>query len=91
MGTRRSKRSLIPEEKAVWLAQLGTWRRQCNELMGRAPVADPVYRATRGIVEAIDGVAEAVTGDRTHFHLRAHSSPPRDHDGVAEREAEGSI
>ncbi|GEP07909.1 hypothetical protein MOX02_59470 [Methylobacterium oxalidis] len=35
----------------------------------------PVYRADHGIVDAIDGLAEAVTDDRKHFHLTALTTP----------------
>ena len=35
----------------------------------RAPCTGDVYARTSALVDAIDGVAEALTGDRQHFWL----------------------
>jgi len=36
----------------------------------KAPIGEPIYTAVGLLMGAIDGVAETLTGDRTHFHLK---------------------
>jgi hypothetical protein len=44
-------------------------RKACIDALRRAPCTGDVYRRTSALVDAIDGVAEALTGDRQHFWL----------------------
>ncbi|AWN43277.1 hypothetical protein [Methylobacterium durans] len=46
-----------------------------SRVLSRAPIHSPVYVAASGIVDAIDGLAEAVTGNAKHFHFRAPTTP----------------
>lgn len=75
MGRRRSKRFVLPEQQEAFLAKAGEWRQACLDMRSRAPIGEPFYDAIGKVVEAIDDVAEAVTGDRRHFWTRPHSAP----------------
>jgi hypothetical protein len=48
---------------------------QCPSGLRQAPIGGPVYTAVGELMEAIDGVAEVLTGDRSHFHMKPHSAP----------------
>ncbi|WP_201829516.1 hypothetical protein [Microvirga zambiensis] len=55
------------------LKMLGETRRQ---LCGASiPLNTAEYRAAGEIIARIDDLAELLTGDRTHFHLKAGPSP----------------
>lgn len=62
-------------EETRLLEEARQWRARCVGVLSRAPVGGPVYKAASGILDAIDGLAGAVTGDRSHFHLRAPTTP----------------
>ena len=69
-------RSLLNQSIHLEKAELA--RKSFEEILRKAPPTSDEYRAARGVVEAIDRIAEAVTGDRQHFHLKmapAHSQP----------------
>ena len=76
MSRRRSQRFLSEEDKQTFLAKAGELRRSCIEMQTRGPINDPFYASVSKLMEAIDGVAEVVTGRRNHFHTVAHSSTP---------------
>jgi hypothetical protein len=42
--------------------------RQCIDVLSQAKPQGPLYKAVEQIVDAIDGLAEVVTGDRKRFH-----------------------
>ena len=42
-----------------------------------APAAGPLYNATADIADAIDGLAEVVTGDRRRFYQKDATTPGR--------------
>ena len=69
------KRYLAPFERDVFLRQAGQWRDACNSMSARSPIGDAFYKAVSGITAAIDGLAEAVTGDQRHFHARPPGAP----------------
>lgn len=62
-------------EEARLLEEARVWRSRCVEVLGRAPVGGPVYTAVSGVLDAIDDLAGAVTGDLSLFHLRAPTTP----------------
>lgn len=62
-------------EQRDFLDKAEGWRKECVRVLSRAPINGPVYQAASGILDAIDGLAEAVTGDRKHFHLTAPTTP----------------
>jgi len=58
------------------LKRLGEVRRfLCST---RFPLHSPDYMVSREITARIDDMAELLTGDRTHFHLKGHSSTSYD-------------
>ena len=69
------KRSLAPFERDAFLRQAGPWRDACNGMSARSPIGDAFYKAVSGITAAIDGLAEAVTGDQRHFHAKPPEAP----------------
>lgn len=82
MARRRSKRfPLLPSEEAELLADIEGWRDRCLALKARIPIQGSLYKALSGTTEAIDGIAEAVTGDRTTFWRKWHSAPGSQADG----------
>ena len=50
-------------------------KRDCAETLTRGPADAPVHRSVADLLTAIDGVAEAATGDRSFLHLEPE--PPR--------------
>ena len=68
-------RIFVGPEQRDFLERAEGWRKECIRVLSRAPINSPVYVAASGIVDAIDGLAEAVTGDRRHFHLTAPTTP----------------
>lgn len=75
MGSLRHNRIFVGPEQRDFLDRAALWRKECIRVLSRAPINSPVYQAASGIVDAIDGLAEAVTGDRKHFHLTAPTTP----------------
>ena len=76
MPRRRSKRFLSEEDKQTFLAKAGELRTSCVGMQTRGPINDPLYASISKLMDAIDGVAEVVTGRRDHFNKVAHSSTP---------------
>lgn len=58
----------VRAEEVALLEEAPRWRRQCIDVLSRAKPQGPLYNATTAIVEAIDGLAQVVTGDRKRFH-----------------------
>lgn len=69
------RRVFAQSEESRLLEEARVWRARCVDVLSRAPVGAPLYRAVSGVLDAIDGLAGAVTGDRGHFHLRAPTTP----------------
>ncbi|WP_336490932.1 hypothetical protein [Methylobacterium nigriterrae] len=68
-------RTFAGAEQRAFLDKAENWRLECIRVVAQAPVGSLVYQAASGIIDAIDGLAEAVTGDRRHFHLKPPSTP----------------
>lgn len=68
----------VRAEEAALLGEAARWRRTCIEVLTRAKPQGPLYKATEGIVDAIDGLAEVVAGDRKHFHQASPRTPGPD-------------
>jgi hypothetical protein len=62
-------------EEVAFLEDARRWRQQCILVLTRAKPQGPLYKAVSGIVDAIDGVAEVVTGDRQRFHQESPRTP----------------
>ena len=56
------------------LRSAGECRAACVQVITQAPIGGPAYVAARQVLDAIDGLAEVLTGDRRHFHLRQHTA-----------------
>jgi hypothetical protein len=67
---RRSSRSFTEADKAELLKSIGECRNACVAAITRAPISGEVYRRTSKLMEAIDDVAEELTGKREHFHVQ---------------------
>lgn len=65
-------------EEVAFLEEAARWRKQCIKVLTRATPQGPLYKATEGIVDAIDGLAEVVTGDRRRFYQRDATTPGAD-------------
>jgi hypothetical protein len=49
------------------LDALGQTRAQLTAAMGKLPIRGPEYRAAESVTDAIDGLAEVLTGSRQYF------------------------
>lgn len=65
-------------EEVAFLEEAAQWRQQCILVLTRAKPEGPLYKATSKIVDAIDDVAEVVTGDRRRFHQQSPRTPGPD-------------
>lgn len=65
------KRIYVGAEALDLLDRAEGWRKECVRVLSRAPINHPYYRSISEIMDAIDGLAEAVTGDRARFHAKA--------------------
>ena len=71
----RHRRHFSANDSAFLLAAIGECRRACITASSKAPIGGPIYRAATRLIEEIDLVAEALTGDRRHFWLKPPSTP----------------
>jgi hypothetical protein len=65
----------VRAEEVAFLEEAARLRRTCIDVLTRAKPQGPLYKATEGIVDAIDGLAEVVTGDRRTFYQRDATTP----------------
>jgi hypothetical protein len=65
-------------EEVALLEEAARWRRTCIDVLSRAKPQSPLYNATTCIVDAIDGLAEVVTGDPKRFHQVSPQTPGPD-------------
>jgi hypothetical protein len=71
-----ARRGVYVRAEAVhFLEDAGRFRRQCIEVLSRAKPQGALYKAVEGVVDAIDGVAEVVAGDRRKFHQGDMTTP----------------
>ncbi|MGU3540444.1 hypothetical protein [Methylobacterium sp. A54F] len=88
---RRVKGDFDALTEAQLLAGLMTARRVAAESLTRTVGDAPMHRRIADLLEAIDVVAEAATGDRSFLHVRpaarpARRRPPARPGGVADPE-----
>ncbi|MBG6161506.1 hypothetical protein IWQ54_001156 [Labrenzia sp. EL_195] len=74
--TRRSGRGTIKKEPT--LEKLGNGRAGAVDVMRQAKIGSPEYKSAGYVADAIDDLAEKLTGDRTHFHAQPASTTPKD-------------
>lgn len=65
----------VRAEEVAFLEEVRRWRQQCVLVLTRATPQGPLYNATSKVIEAIDDVAEVVTGDRRTFYQRDATTP----------------
>lgn len=71
-----ARRGVYVRAEAVhFLEDAGRFRRQCVEVLSRAKPQGPLYKAVEAVVDAIDGVAEVVAGDRRKFYQSDMTTP----------------
>jgi hypothetical protein len=62
-------RSFGDTDTAALLAAIRTFRDALIQAQRTAPPTGDVYKATGPVLDALGGLAEALTGNREHFHL----------------------
>jgi len=68
---RRSQRGYINTKEV--LQKLKQGRDGAIKVHREAKINGPEYQAASRVTEAIDDLAEELTGDRAYFHMRAHN------------------
>src|SRR5215210_3101056 len=65
----------VQNDSAILLAAISECRRACITGSSKAPIGGPIYLAATRLIEEIDLMAEALTGDRRDFWLKPSSTP----------------
>ena len=71
----RHKRHFSENDSAALLAAISECRRACIAAQTNATIGGPIYRAVSRLMDEIDLMAEALTGDRRHLWLKPHGTP----------------
>lgn len=66
----RFKRSHVVQNAPDVLACLARCRATMNDVCMHVTAFGPSYVAASKVIEAIDGMAEQITGYKLHFHLK---------------------
>jgi len=74
--SRRSGRGTIKVDPV--LDKLAAGRAGAVQVMREAKIGSPACRNAGYVADAIDDLAEKLTGDRTHFHTRPASTAPKE-------------
>jgi hypothetical protein len=71
--THRPRRPTFPHHLEVdFLTALERTRHFAVDFGSAHQFSSEQYKKCHALTEAIDGMAEQLTGDRTHFHLKGH-------------------
>ena len=70
----RFKRSHTIQNAPEVLASLARCRATMNDVCLHVTAFGPAYIAASKVIDAIDGMAEQITGDKEHFHLKISSA-----------------
>lgn len=73
--SRRSGRGHIKTDQILEKLALG--RDGAVQLARETKIGSMEYRSAGHVMEAIDDLAEKLTGDRSHFHSKPATTPPR--------------
>jgi hypothetical protein len=71
--SRRSRRLLTQEVADRLLESLRPTRRLLTRTLADIPIGGPEYGQIDRVVQEIDGLAEILIGDVTHYHQKTHS------------------
>ncbi|MCJ2124928.1 hypothetical protein [Methylobacterium sp. J-077] len=77
-------------EEVAFLEETQRWRQQFVLVLARAEPQEPLFKVTSAVIEAIDDVAKAVTGDRRTFYQRVATTPGRAAREVVHRRVAGA-
>lgn len=72
---RRSTRSFTESDKAALLKSIGEARRSCTDAMAKVVPFGDTYKRLIVVTDAIDGLAEDLTGRRDYFLAAVPSTP----------------
>ncbi|SCZ73427.1 hypothetical protein SAMN04488118_11721 [Epibacterium ulvae] len=70
--SQRTRRGFVKTDEV--LAKLEVGRRGAIQVSTEAKIASPEYRAAQSLTNAIDNLAEILTGDPSYFHLKPATS-----------------
>ncbi len=81
--SRRSRRLMTPEVADRLLESLRPTRHLLTRTLADIPIGGEEYRQIDRVVREIDGLAEILIGDGTHYHQKGRSVavPHRGHGG----------
>ena len=65
----KTKRMFSETDRQALLTAIEQCRKASIDALRRATCTGDIYSRTSALVDAIDGVAEVLTGDREHFWL----------------------
>ncbi len=71
---RRTQRIFSDGDREAMLAAVKACRTACVAVCTKAPIYSAEYVAAGKLMGALDDMAETLTGDRTHFHTKSHST-----------------
>lgn len=69
------RRRFYESDAMALLTAIAACRDACIEALRKAPPTDEIAKRTRALSEAIDDVAEVLTGSREHFWLKPDGGP----------------
>ena len=69
---RHTRRHLSQGSRDTLLRAAGEFRRVCVATITEAPINGPEAKSVDAAMNAVDGIAETLTGRRDHFHLKGH-------------------
>ena len=72
---RKSRRLMTPEIADRLLESLRPTRHLLTRALADIPIGGEEYRQIDRVVQEIDGLAEILIGDVTHYHQKGHSIP----------------
>lgn len=81
--SRRSRRVMTREIADRLLETLRPTRQLLTRTLADIPIGGAEYRQVDRVVQEIDGLAEILIGDGTHYHQNSHrvSVPDKGYDG----------
>jgi hypothetical protein len=71
--SRKSRRLMTREIAGRLLEYLRPIRHLLTRTLADIPIGGPEYRQIDRVVQEIDGLAEILIGDGTHYHQKVHS------------------
>ena len=76
--SRKSRRLMTPEVADRPLESLRPTRHLLTRTLADIPIGGPEHRQIDRVVQEIDGLAEILIGDVSHYHQKVYSVPVPD-------------